>query len=72
MSVVRNLETLDEIWKRLSERYGNVIDVVDSVLSELDDVTIPQRFKKHEAVIKLIDTVERGVCAGSYIHQQKK
>ena len=61
LHLVKNLQTLDEIWERLSERYGSVIDVVDSVLSDLDSVQVPHRFNKHQGVIKLIDTVERGV-----------
>ena len=61
LNLVKNLQSLEEIWERLSERYGNVIDVVDSVLSDLANVVVPPRFNKHQGVINLIDTVERGV-----------
>ena len=30
--LVRNLDDLDEIWKRLSKRFGNCLDIVDLII----------------------------------------
>ena len=65
LNLVRNLQTHEEIWKRLSNRYGNAIDVVDAVLSDLDAVQVPIRFNKHQGLIKLIDT-SRKRCPRPY------
>ena len=61
LGLVKNLESLDEIWKRFEEKYGNTNDIVDSVLNDLRNVRIPPKFNQDQAVVKLIDTLEKGV-----------
>ena len=38
--LVKNLEREDEIWRRLEEKYGDTIDIVDSVITDLQNINI--------------------------------
>ena len=58
--LVRNLEKIDEIWSRLSERYGDSLDIVDSVIKDLQDVIIP-KFNQDEGLVNLVDVLEKGI-----------
>ena len=35
---VENIEDIEEIWKRLEEKYGDKIDLVDVVIRELEEI----------------------------------
>ena len=58
--LVKNLDDLDEIWDRLEERYGDTIEVVDSVISDLQKVII-NKFEQDSGVVNLVDVLEKGV-----------
>ena len=58
--LVRNLDDLDEIWKRLSERYGDCLDIVDLVIKDLQDVVIP-KFNQDQGFVTLVDVLEKGL-----------
>ena len=59
-NLVKNLQTLDDIWERLKDKYGDTNDIIDSVIREIEEVRIPSK-NQDEAVIKFIEALERGV-----------
>ena len=58
--VAKNLDSSEEIWARLNERYGDSIEVVDSVIKELKGTTI-NKHDQDRGVVELIDVLEKGV-----------
>ena len=38
--LVRNLDNLSDIWERLTEKYGDTTEIVDSVIKDIQNVTI--------------------------------
>ena len=58
--LVRKLDDLDEIWKRLSERYGDCLDIVDLVIKDIQDVVIP-KFNQEQGFVTLVDVLEKGL-----------
>ena len=58
--LVRNLDNLSDIWDRLTEKYGDTSDIVDSVINDLQNVTI-QRGNQDQGLVNLIELLEKGV-----------
>ena len=59
-SIVINLETMTDIWKRLDDRYGDKIDLVDIVIKDLE--ALPQLKANDDAkFVQMIDTLEKGL-----------
>ena len=69
-NLVKNLQSLDDIWDRLTEKYGDTVMIMDSVLDDLRGVTIA-KFCQDEGVIKLIETLEKGVQDLTLIGKRK-
>ena len=38
--LVQKLENIEKIWKRLSEKYGDAVEIVDAVIKDLQNVVI--------------------------------
>ena len=58
--LVANMTDLDVIWERLEARYGDEIEIVNSVITEIQDF----QFNKSDhdrCLIKLVDKLEKGV-----------
>ena len=60
LDLVRNLNSLEDIWERLTEKYGDTIEIVDSVIRDLRNITIP-KMNQDQGLIKLIETLEKGI-----------
>lgn len=58
--LVRNLADEEEIWRRLEDKYGDTIEVVDSVINDLQNVKI-NRGAQDSGVIELVNILEAGV-----------
>ena len=69
--LVRNLDNIDDIWKRLSERYGDCLDIVDSVIKDIQDVVIP-KFNQDQGLVSLVDVLEKGLQDLSAIEKRKE
>ena len=41
-NLVRNLNTLNDIWERLGEKYGDTMEIVDTVIQEIKELVIPK------------------------------
>ena len=59
-SLVENIDDMDEIWKRLESKYGDKIDLVDLVISEINDVP-SLKSNDDQKFIDLVDKLERGL-----------
>ena len=57
----KNIEDLDDIWERLTDKYGNTVDIVDSVIQEVQNATIPRNNQANRALVEFIGVLERGV-----------
>ena len=68
--LVRNIDNLPAIWERLKERYGDTNTIVDAVLQELQDLHVPSFKNQDQGVLKLIETLERGVQDLSAINKR--
>ena len=60
LDLVRNLDSLDDIWDRLTEKYGGTLQIVDSVIKDVRNIKIP-RNNQEQGLISMIDTLEKGV-----------
>jgi hypothetical protein len=60
LDLVRNLDSLDDIWDRLTEKYGGTLQIVDSVIKDVRNIKIP-RNSQEQGLISMIDTLEKGV-----------
>ena len=60
LNIVRNLATMEEIWARLTEKYGDTTNIVESILKELEAITITGS-NQDQSLIKLIETLESGI-----------
>ena len=69
--LVKNLDTEEEIWQRLEEKYGDAIEVVDSVIQELQQLSI-NRNEQDRGVIELVDVLEKGVRDLTAIGERKQ
>ena len=58
--LVKNLEREDEIWRRLEEKYGDTIDIVDSVITDLQNINIG-KFSQDNGMVQLVDILEKGI-----------
>ena len=58
--IVKNLNDIDSAWERLSDRYGNEINIVDSINHDLSKLTIPKQ-NSDKGLIEFVNILERGV-----------
>ena len=59
-TLVENIEDIDEMWKRLENKFGDKIDLVDVVIKEIEEVPT---LKNNDDVkfIELVDKLEKGL-----------
>ena len=60
LNLVRNLDSLSDIWERLTDKYGGSLQIVDSVIKDVKSIEIP-RANQDQGLITMIETLERGV-----------
>ena len=51
--LVKNLDDLDDIWNRLSDKYGDSIQAVDSVIKDLQNSTI-SKYNQDRSFVEFI------------------
>ena len=59
-ALVENLSDLDEIWKRLESRYGDSLEIVNLVVSDIENLNFNKK-EPDKGMISLVDTLEKGV-----------
>ena len=60
LELVKNLDDIDNIWKRLTERYGNDVDIVDAVIQDLQQATI-SKHNHDRGLVEFVGLLEKGV-----------
>ena len=58
--LVKNINNLNDAWKRLSDRYGDHIEIVDSVNQDLSNATIPKQ-NSDKGFVDFVKILEEGV-----------
>ena len=59
-SLVANLEDMNLIWKRLDDKYGDKLDLVEVVIKELE--TLPSvKINEDAKFVLIVDTLEKGL-----------
>ena len=58
--LVVNMTDLTAIWERLESRYGDEIEIVNSVITEIQDFQL-NKSDQDRSLIKFVDKLERGV-----------
>ena len=59
-SLVANLETMDSIWKRLDDKYGDKLDIVEVIIKELEALP-PVKVNDDAKFVLMVDTLEKGL-----------
>ena len=71
LDLVRNLATLEAIWERLTEKYGDSIEIVESIIKDIEGVTISGS-NQDRGVIELIEKLERGIQDLTFIGKRNE
>ena len=58
--LIENMNDIDEIWERLHGRYGDIIEVVNAVIKDIENLHLV-KYDYDQNIINLADTVEKGV-----------
>ena len=59
LELVKNLSDLDAIWDRLTDKYGNTVDIVDSVIQDIQKCTIPKN-NRDRGFVEFVGVLEKG------------
>ena len=59
-NAVENIDEVEEIWKRLQDKYGDKLDLVEVVIKELDAVPTLKGNDDHK-FIGMVDLLEKGL-----------
>lgn len=60
LELVKNLTDLDSIWKRLTDKYGNAVDIVDAVIQDIQSFNIPKN-SRDRGFVDFVGILEKGV-----------
>ena len=69
LKYVASITDIDEIWERLDSRYGDEIEIVNTVIKGVQNFTF-KGINVNSAMIKLVDELERGVMDLDAIHSK--
>ena len=58
LDITKNLTDIDKIWERLHDKYGDELDIVTSVIKEVDEMTTANT---NPGFVKLVNTLEKGL-----------
>ena len=58
--LVENIVDIKDIWERLDEKYGKDIDIVNLVVKDIQNLTIPKQ-DQESGFVNLVDTLEKGL-----------
>ena len=59
-SLVENIDDLSDIWERLENKYGDVIDLVDVVIADINEMQ-PLKGNDDQKFVELVDKLEKGL-----------
>ena len=59
-ALVENIDDIDDIWDRLEAKYGEKLDLVDAVVTELNDLK-PLKHNDDQRFVELVDKLEKGL-----------
>ena len=59
-SLVKNIDDIHLIWKRLDDKYGDKLDLVEVVIKELEDLPAAKH-NEDTKFIRIVDTLEKGL-----------
>ena len=69
--LVKNIDNLDDIWKRLAARYGDNIQIVDAVNKDIQNCVINSQ-NAHKGLIDFVNVLEKGVQDLECIKMEKE
>ena len=58
--LVKNITTIENVWERLSDRFGDEIQIVDSVNHDIEKLSIPKQ-NSDKGFIEFVNILEQGV-----------
>ena len=71
--LVKNINDLSKIWERLSDRYGDGLQILDSVTRDIQNATIStKQHNSDQSFIDFVDLLDRGVQDLEAIGQEKE
>ena len=70
--LVKNINDLDTIWERLSDKYGDDMQILDSVIKDVQCVNISTKQNSDQSFINFVDLLDRGVQDLIAIGQEKE
>ena len=69
--LVENIDDVDVIWKRLQEKYGDNIEIVNAIIKDIEKVTFHKN-NQDSGLVTLIDTLEKGIQELTAIDARKE
>ena len=60
LELVKNLTDLHSIWKRLTDKYGNEVDIVDAVIQDIQGANISKN-SRDRGFVDFVGILEKGV-----------
>ena len=58
LDITKNLNNVDKIWERLHEKYGAELEIVNSVVKDVEEISASQT---NPGFVKLVNTLEKGL-----------
>ena len=69
--LVKNINDLSSIWDRLTDKYGDNIQIVDSVIKDIQKATISKP-NSDQSFVDFVNILEKGFQDLSAINQEKE
>ena len=70
--LVKNINDLATMWERLSEKYGDNMQILDSVIKDIQEVTISTKHNSDQSFVDFVDLLDRGVQDLAAIGQERE
>ena len=67
--LVKNINDLNKIWERLTERYGDNNEIVDTIIKEIKDTCV---IKSDRSLVNFVDLLDQGIQDLIAIGQEKQ
>ena len=70
--LVKNVNDLETVWERLSDKYGDNMQILDSVIKDIQNATINTKQNSDQSFIDFVNLLEKGVQDLVAIGQEKE
>ena len=69
--LAENINDVDKIWERLHDKYGDNLEIVNSILKEIEQFSFPKG-NHEQGLVKLVDALEKGLQDLEIIHAKEE